>query len=440
MTPETFAEQFNSRTLAFLPTFKDDGRPVVVAIGQQAHTTPGHLLATALVNQLARAHRTVRIVGELERELLCPSPFGRTTLGEATVQLAQEINPLIDASHAASIDDDALISIGIGTGAELEVGADGWCALFGPHAPITDQHQTLMGAALASILAAATAFHRLRGISGAPAGSYSLWLSGAAGDIQGPLIEQIDVGRVLQTGAGASGCALDYWLTSFGFDGDWLILDGDDVDASNLNRQLLFLARDAGYQDGAAANKAEAAAARCGMRGLPYYYGDERADEALKMFDLILPLANEYGVRAALQSRPQPLLLHATTSPWWSAQLHRHVAGLDDCIVCRLPEEEDPAFDCTTGDVSIDGKQRMDASLPFLAAASGLLLLAALARLQTGQLDEQEANQVTLHLDQPEPAVVETIWECRPTCRVRPAAARRHARAEGTRWAHLDRD
>jgi hypothetical protein len=175
------------------------------------------------------------------------------------------------------------------------------------------------------------------------------------------------------------------------------------------------------------------------MGALPYYYGDDRAAVALQLFDLVLPLATEYGVRAALQSRPQPILLHATTSPWWSAQVHRHIAGLDDCIVCRIPEEGDPAFTCTTGDVSVDGKERMDASLPFLAATGGLLLLAALVRLQTGELDTQNANQLTLFLDFPDPSLVEANWTCRDGCRVRLPAARRKARAEHTRWAHLDR-
>lgn len=441
MTPEEFAEQFNSRTLAFHPSFKDDGRPVAIVIGDGAHTAPGHLLATGLVNQLARAHRTLHVVGDLDRELQCASPFGHQTLRDATIGLAREINPLIDAKQTTDVTADALISIGIRAKAELELGADGWCALFGPDVPLTDSHETLLGAALASILAAATAFHRLRGIKESPDGSYSLWVGGASGDAQGPAVEHIDVGDVLQVGAGAIGCALDYWLTMIGFDGTWLVLDGDDVDASNLNRQLLFLACDAGYPEGRPANKAEAAAARTGggMRALPYFYGDTRAHEALDIFDLILPLANEYGARAALQSRPQPLLLHATTSPWWSAQLHRHVAGLDDCIICRIPEDKDPEFACTTGNVSTDGKQRMDASLPFLAAAGGLLLLTALVRLQTEQLLDQEPNHLALYLDVPQPAIVEAKWECNEDCRVRLPAVRRKARVKGTRWAHLDR-
>ena len=47
----------------------------------------------------------------------------------------------------------------------------------------------------------------------------------------------------------------------------------------------------------------------------------------------------------------------------------------------------------------------MDASLPFLAAAGGLLLLMALVRLETGQLDTEPWNQLNLYLDQPDKAL-----------------------------------
>src|SRR5205823_14432684 len=124
--------------------------------------------------------------------------FRLTTLREATIGLARAINPMIDAEEADTITDDTLISIGIATNAELTVGANGWCAVFGADAEIVESHETLLGAALASILAAATAFHRLRGLEGQPNGCYSLWLGGGPGNAQGPAVDRVDVGGVLQ--------------------------------------------------------------------------------------------------------------------------------------------------------------------------------------------------------------------------------------------------
>jgi hypothetical protein len=60
---------------------------------------------------------------------------------------------MIDAEEADTITDDTLISIGIATNAEMTVGAKGWCAAFGTEAEIVDSHETLLGAALGSILA-----------------------------------------------------------------------------------------------------------------------------------------------------------------------------------------------------------------------------------------------------------------------------------------------
>ncbi len=52
-------------------------------------------------------------------------------------------------------------------------------------------------------------------------------------------------------------------------------------------------------------------------------------------FDVVLPLANECDVRSLVASRSFAVCLHATTGENWLSQLHRHIAGKDDCIACR---------------------------------------------------------------------------------------------------------
>jgi molybdopterin/thiamine biosynthesis adenylyltransferase len=66
-----------------------------------------------------------------------------------------------------------------------------------------------------------------------------------------------DLGRVLQVGAGAVGCALDYWLAFLGVAGHWTVVDGDVVEVSNLNRQLLFVAVDTAFPAGFARKKSD---------------------------------------------------------------------------------------------------------------------------------------------------------------------------------------
>ena len=121
---------------------------------------------------------------------------------------------------------------------------------------------------------------------------------------------------MLQVEAGAVGCALGLALALIGVDGPWVVVDGDLVDVSNLNRQLLFLARDAGTFAEPARNKAEtfAGVLRGGFQASPYWYGDDASVQD-ETYDVVLALANEDGVRASLQSRHPTVLLHATTSP-----------------------------------------------------------------------------------------------------------------------------
>lgn len=440
MTQADFERDFYSRTLAYLPEFIADPRAVVVVLGESAHTPTGHALVAALANQLARAHKRLLFVGDLNRELLCRNPFGAATLHEATVGLAVAINPFIDATAAANTpaEADVLLSIGIGCTADLRVGASGWCALFGDEATIDDVPTSLLGAAYASVLAAGVAFHRQVGRLELPNGSYSLWEYGASSTAQGPTcIGPIEVGRVLQAGAGAVACALDYWLAMVGLDGGWTIIDGDHVDVTNLGRQMLFVAGDAGFPDGAPAEKASVVAAALGPAAQPVTKWLHEAPEIRdSRYDLILPLANEHGARGMLQARPEPLLLHATTTPNWTATVHRHIASRDGCITCRLPVEPEPTFSCSTGKV---GKtQRADASLPFLSAAAGVLLLAEIVRLQLGRLAERQHNYGVLDLAEPNARVCAYDWPCSDGCRNVPPSSVRRALAGTTRWAALD--
>ncbi len=435
MKPEEFEQAFNSRTLAYHPDFRPDPRAVLVAIGDASHTPAGHALICALINQLARAHRRLIIVGDLNRPLLARDPLGAATLHGATVDRARAINPFIEINHQQHPPpEDVLISLGIDCPAEIRIGATGWCAQFGSDASVAADTDSILGASLAATLAAAAAFHRQIGTDFKLAPSYSLWENAAASNFKGPTFSgPVDVGRVLQAGAGAVGFALDYWLAVLGIADQWTIVDGDDVDATNLNRQMLFLATDAGFPTGQPCNKAIAAAAALGPNAHSIPTWLDQANLADEQFDLILPLANERGARAIAQSRPVTVLLHATTTPNWTAIAHRHIAGHDDCIACRLPEE-DPVFTCSTG--TIGTTQRTDASLPFLSAAAGVLLLAQIIKLQTGHLLDRATNHEALDLSGERPLATAYRWKCNEGCRVRPPASARLTRP--TRWASLE--
>lgn len=128
----------------------------------------------------------------------------------------------------------------------------------------------------------------------------------------------IDVGDVLAAGAGAGAVttALLYWLRELGItDGVWDFLDHDVAEPHNTNRCMTMTAADAGWPNGppaiAASNKAEAVAQAIGGRPHPVWYDQWQSHRRVR-HDLVLPLANERGVRRIVAQRGEPLLLPAT--------------------------------------------------------------------------------------------------------------------------------
>jgi hypothetical protein len=429
MNEAEFRAQFHSKTLSYQPRFRADQRPVVLEAGDRAHTPAGHVLILALANMLARAHGRLLFVGDIDRDLLCADPFGSTTLEEATVGVARRVNPTIDAARTTGRPAESVIHLGVGApGAELNLGCDGWLARSGPDAPIdADGH---WGAMLAACLGSWAAFSHLLGDRAILAPSYSLWNFGREGNEAGPRESALDVGRVLQVGVGGVGASLDYWLGFLDLGGEWTLVDGDEVEVSNLNRQLLFVAEDAGYPRGLSKNKAEIAAERVGFEASPRWYG---ADQSIvdSRPDVILALANEHGVRGALQDRLPAVLLHATTSPNNQAQFHRHISGIDDCIRCRLPGAT-PTLACSEVDL---GPGADDAALPFLSGTAGLLLACALMRLTNGSFVE-ERNLQLMDFGGDSPAQQSAVMSCRKGCRTASAGVR-HQVTAGTRYANL---
>lgn len=441
LSREDFEREFQSRTVAYLPGFRDDGRPVVVVLPEAAHTPAGHVLAHSLINLLARAHRRMYIAGDLSRKLECRNIFGFSTLADATLGLARAINPYIEIELVDRVPDDRLISIGIGgAGADLDLGIDGWIATAGRGAALSDTTESIFGAALAGCLGSYAAFATATGVGAMPSGRWSAWNFMQTPDTQGPRLDtELDVGRVLCAGAGAVASSLVFFGGFWGFAGDWTIVDPDIVDISNLNRQLAFTASDAGWPAAKASNKADVLAHRAGSAATSslYWFGEDPAVSKAR-YDLVLALANERGVRAQLAYTQPTVLLHATTSPSWQAQVHRHVAGHDDCINCRLPDTTERTFACAEGAVATPSGESHDAALPFLSGTAGLLLLVQLARLAAGRLLDSPRNRVAVQFGQRELFVSDHRQRCSVACRTRLPKSGRHQIEGQSRWYQLD--
>lgn len=186
-------------------------------------------------------------------------------------------------------------------------------------------------------------------------------------------------------GAGALSHAVAYWAAELGHLGSWTPIDAGVAELSNANRCLAMTAADAswpgGYPVGAARNKAQILADTLTGETTTLWY-DQWAATNPPRADLILPLANERGVRALIAARGEPVLIHAATSPQWTAELHLHRPDIGDCPACRIPDTATPAFACSTGPAAFGAvTDAGDAALPFLSAAAGLMLLIAISQL-----------------------------------------------------------
>ncbi|BFV58379.1 hypothetical protein KCMC57_up34830 [Kitasatospora sp. CMC57] len=387
-------------------------RPVALLVGIDATGRAAQVAALALVNMLARVHRRLHLVvppADLQARALIDAP----TLADALFAMATAINPVLDLTTApmsASIPTNA-ITIGIGTDLpdELDIylgwnGGRGEIAAVPCRCPSTGPEEHILGAATAACLAAAMAFRAAHGSTIRPTRLNLLERTADADAGTTSRTSPIDVGRVLVVGAGAVSQALFYWLREIGVVGTWDVVDADLTELHNTNRCLGTTAADAGWPDalpnGEQRHKASITAGLTGAQEHLYWL-DTWPDLAdAPRYDLVLPLANERGVRAEVAALGQPVLLHATTSSNWTAELHRHIPDRDDCPACRIPTAPTGSFLCGTGPAIPTTLGSPDAALPFLSAAAGLLLASALLELrEESRLITGRQNHWRLHLE-----------------------------------------
>jgi hypothetical protein len=440
-----FYEERDQRTTEYAGSILFNSFPVHISIDPECSSeAAGQLALLALINQVARVHRRITVsLAEIEIPLLTNAVVPSSSLQGCVEDSARAIDPCGQFSFTNERPHDA-ITIGIGhpdQKCDWYIGAEGSVALLDRSPCPFDftRVASLRGAALASCLGAAAVFKRQIGLRVVPA-RVSAWnyAEGEAAS-QGPDdVLAVDVGRVLMVGAGAVASGLVYWLRSFGLgDGEWLILDKDVVALHNTNRSLLFMPADAGWPDGTPKAKADICAAFLpNSRAIQNWYHEVNLEGG---FDVILALANEYDVRTRLANRPASVLLHATTGEGWLSELHRHISGRDDCIQCRTRDFRIPRLGCSTSPVKDQQARRTsDAALPFLSAASGLMLATAMERLQRRELHDGEYNNWKLYFNSEYRMTQATVNECRDGCSNGLPPELRRALNSGRRWSDLD--
>ena len=399
---ERFYRERDLRTFDYLGSNSLAKVPVSVHVSNDVcKKQSGQLLLLTLVNLLARIHRELYIaLPEPDTKLLTPALCKGSNLGDEITKLTRRIDPygkfVLDGPQLRP----SKVSIGMGANCRPDLTwylgynrsiaklakTPAQCGL------VQNNSSALRGAGLAALLGVAAVTKSALGIDTVPitvsAWNYKTGTEAEAGPADLP---KIDVGNSLMIGAGAVASATIYWLMQWGNTSSWTVVDRDTIKLHNTNRNLLFFPGDAGWLD--KTPKAKVYTLKQYLPEInPVCKWYDQASEANQQFDTVLVLANERDVRTVVSHRNDPIQLQATTGRSWNSQLHRHIAGLDDCVRCRMSDIRESQYACSEATLSTGKGQTDDAALPFLSAASGLMLVSALQRLQLSDFSTGQTN------------------------------------------------
>ena len=200
---------------------------------------------------------------------------------------------------------------------------------------------------------------------------------------QAPWAADLNIGSVLMVGAGSVASSAAYCMRLTGLVGTISVVDKDIVKVENFNRSPVFGYRTVGSPKANAVAEFLTGSA-LSATAVPLWWDEfvkQRGRSSLD-FDIWLPLANEFGVRLAMQHNVPPLMIHASTTLNWGVNHGRHIPGRDDCLADRFPVEvSSDELTCATGQVEAS-ETVIDAALPFASMYAGLLITADLVRAQ----------------------------------------------------------
>ena len=306
-------------------------------------------------------------------------------------------------------------------GSESVVHGVGWNAYIGPRpSPLPDgDDANPFGATLAVILAASQLFVHNFAVPAEPFACNALdWKNEIAHDT--PAFKPAPaLGNIWTVGAGSVGTAALYYLTLATRNFSTALIDHDEVKLHNLDRSPVFIETDIGD------TKVEATRDYLKSVGLQDVRIDPHPLHESSLWhgrpagtpDVIIAAANEKKVRYYIEAGYPPLQLYATTGQNWQTTLLRHEPFGKACSLCLFPADEAPTSTaCASVPVSESdtGEERVDAALPFLSFAAGLMTACeTVKRLLPGF--PFNADRVFLHT-KPTPSLVSARIRHRDGC------------------------
>lgn len=166
-------------------------------------------------------------------------------------------------------------------------------------------------------------------------------------EVGGPGQQKLKAGSALIVGAGGLGAPAALYLAAAGI-GTLILADPDDVDLSNLQRQVIYTEDDVGRpKPEAAAERLAALNPHIFVAGFNGAFDETTADELIDGVDMVLDgtddFATRFAVNAACVRHGKPLVTGAIGR--WTGQVG--VFSGAPCYQCLVPEIPPDAETCT---------------------------------------------------------------------------------------------
>ena len=345
--------------------------------GQVAVLTAGNLLSR-MTPSVAISFPDAPLVPQL-------GSYSASTLRTLVLEQMQGADPFGRFEARPPRPSDRVIHLGP-DGAEVIAHGRGWNAYVGPSPSPLPGARCLnpIGPALASVLAITQLFvDDFRQQTGQTLLNALTWTHELA-----PLDPELpgELGRILVAGTGSVGTAAVYFLALARRPFMSTLLDMDVVRVHNLDRSPIFRADDVGLLKAHVTRDfLRAHGIPCQADARPLHDSPLWMNRSAGTPDVVIAAANELGVRYHIESQLPPVQLYGTTGRNWQAGVHRHIPLVDPCSCCLFPPDEQspPTVCASAGDdqATSEVAPRIDAALPFLSFAAGLMTAAEILKL-----------------------------------------------------------
>lgn len=390
MNETAWRQRRNDRTLRYAGRTLDESQWVCIKINRDyAESFEGQVAILVLVNLLGRMSPAIAL--DVPNVSVHPSlPAAYSDLRETLVDLLHSTDPWTKVSCRPHQSEDFVIYLG-SDGPHNLVHGSGWNSYIGPGpSPIKPSHDlNPFGAAFAAIIATRELFvHKFIPFKTAYTFNSLYWSQEL---IPSPVISHLAkdfLGSIWTIGVGSVGTAALYFLSLFTRKFTATLFDMDVVKIENLDRSPIFTDSDVKQS----LSKVEATQRFLQRVGVNQISIDRRPLHESELWhqrspgtpDILISAANEFHVRYHIESGCPPIQIYGTTGENWQVALMRHIPFQDACSYCVFPDEEVTApMKCATTPVVVDKtNEKVDAALPFLSFAAGLMTAAEIVKLR----------------------------------------------------------